>query len=304
MRRLLLVLSILLSVPVLGFAVESKVVIRVVSGDTIVVDGGQYVKLLGVMLPEEPEQAQKARKFLSSQVLGQEVEVETDGNNAVFGHKDKYGRLLAYVYRSSDHLFLNAALVRQGLAYVDSTSLHKMRVGLQMYQQEARKAKQGVWEKAAYSPEEKAIQEKRPLPEPVFTPNERDKTPDLLVEIYWAKRADPRFRTARTVEEAHFLASIYQEDVLKGTTPVMVQLRRNLALALTEHFASGGVQLRVEATGNEAETLRFIAEGMERKDADSFLAIPFNRELFSGLEFKEVVFTDAGAFSYTYKVER
>ena len=57
MKRLLLVLSILLSVPVLGFAIESKVVIRVVSGDTIVVDGGQYVKLLGVMLPEEPEQA-------------------------------------------------------------------------------------------------------------------------------------------------------------------------------------------------------------------------------------------------------
>lgn len=292
-----------LALPALAFA-ESRVVIRVVSGDTIVVDGGQYVRLLGVMLPEEPEQAQKARKFLSSQLLGQEVEVETDGGNSVFGHKDKYGRLLAYVYRSSDNLFLNAALVKQGLAYVDSRGLHKMRVGLQMYQQEARKARQGVWEKALLSPEERAEQEKRPLPEPVFIPNERDKTPDLLVEIYWAKRADPRFRTARTTEEAHFLASIYQEDVLKGTLPVMAQIRRNLATALTEHFANGGVQLRVETAGSEAEILRFIAEGMERKDADSFLAIPFNRDLFSGLEFKEVVFTDAKNFSYIYKVER
>lgn len=303
MKRILLTFLSLLALPTLILA-ESRVTIRVVTGDTIVVDGGQYVKLLGVMLSEDPEQSEKARKFLSSQLLGQEVEVETDGNNSVFGHKDKYGRLLAYIYRSSDNLFMNAALIRQGLAYVDSRNLHKMRVGLQMYQQEARKARQGIWEKELLSPEERAVQENRPLPEPVFIAKERDKTPDLLVEIYWAKKADPRFRTARTAEEAHFLASIYQEDVLKGTVSVMTQLRRNLATALTEHFANGGVQLRVETAGNEAEILRFIAKGMERKDADSFLAIPFNLELFSGLEFKEVVFTDAETFSYTYKVER
>ncbi|MCS6883986.1 MAG: thermonuclease family protein [Acidobacteriota bacterium] len=299
----MLVLLLLLFLPTAASAVETKVVIRVVSADTLVIDGGQYVKLLGIRAPDEQQQALATRKFLSSTLLGQEVSIETDGANAVFGHKDKYGRLLAYVYRLSDNLFVNGALIVHGLAFVDTTNLHKLRTGLLMYQQQARKERRGIWQTTDYSPQELAEKNKVPLPEQPFTPNERDKTPDLRLEIYWAKRADPRFRTARSAEEANFLASIYQEDVLKGTLPVMVQVRRNLASALNEHFSAGGVQLKVEAVGEEAEILKFIAEGMDQNDAEKFLAVPFNKELFSGLEFKEVIFTDGANFSYTYKVE-
>lgn len=286
-------------------AEDARIVIRVVSGDTIIVDGGQAVRMLGVIAPLGDEyMAKEARQFTTAQLLGQEVELITDSQNAVSGHKDAYGRKLAYIYRSNDKFFINAELIRQGLGY--ATMRNAPRFGTQFFtfQLEARKSRRGVWDKIEFSPEERAKAESRKYEDPPFEYKPEYKTPDLRVEIIWAKRADPRFRVARTAEEAKFLEQLYRDDkVGKGEVPLLVRLRQNLADELTSFFQKNGVELRVETAGTNAETLKFIAKGMDQDDADKFCAVPFNRELFAGLEFTEVIFTDGENFSFTYKVQ-
>jgi micrococcal nuclease len=96
-------------------------VVRVVDGDTIhvQVDGRrEKVRYIGVDTPESvkpdtPVQcfAKKASAFNDRLVAGERVRLVRDAEA-----RDRYGRLLAYVYRARDGLFVNAALVRRGYA--------------------------------------------------------------------------------------------------------------------------------------------------------------------------------------------
>jgi micrococcal nuclease len=95
---------------------------RVVDGDTFdvspAVEGVDRVRLIGVETPEinDPEcgeqpLAAQAREFTTTELDGQEVDLEFDEDRI-----DRYGRLLAYVYKD-DEMF-NERLVREGLAQV------------------------------------------------------------------------------------------------------------------------------------------------------------------------------------------
>jgi micrococcal nuclease len=96
-------------------------VVRVVDGDTILVSVAGHeerVRYIGVDTPESvkpgvPVQcyAKAASHANDRMVAGRDVTLVT-GAEA----RDRYGRLLAYVYRRSDHLFVNAELVRRGYA--------------------------------------------------------------------------------------------------------------------------------------------------------------------------------------------
>jgi micrococcal nuclease len=96
-------------------------VVRVVDGDTIVVDRGgtqERVRYIGVDTPETvkprtPVQCfgKKASAFNHRLLEGQDVRLVADAEP-----RDRYGRLLAYVYRARDGLFVNAELVRRGYA--------------------------------------------------------------------------------------------------------------------------------------------------------------------------------------------
>ena len=93
------------------------VVERVVDGDTLVISGGDRVRLIGVDTPEtkhptKPPQpfGKEASEFTRQQVEGKRVQLRFDPGET----KDKYGRTLAYVY--VDGQFLNEMLVRAGLA--------------------------------------------------------------------------------------------------------------------------------------------------------------------------------------------
>jgi len=98
-------------------------VTRAVDGDTLLLDNGERVRLIGVDTPEtvhphkpvEPLGV-KASAFAKREIEGEKVQLEYDPVNARINHKDKYGRTLAYVYRVSDDFFLNAELIKQGFS--------------------------------------------------------------------------------------------------------------------------------------------------------------------------------------------
>ena len=105
-----------------GAVTANARVVRVVDGDTIVADvGGQEerVRLVGIDTPESVkpnspvecyghEASDHTKQLLPARTpirLVRDVEA-----------RDQYGRLLAYVYRSSDGLFVNMAMVSDGYA--------------------------------------------------------------------------------------------------------------------------------------------------------------------------------------------
>ncbi len=94
------------------FDYETAVVERVIDGDTIVIDSGESVRLLGINAPERGEHySDEAKKFLEGMVVNKTVRLEYSGTKY-----DKYGRLLAYLYIGKEDV--NIELVRNGLANV------------------------------------------------------------------------------------------------------------------------------------------------------------------------------------------
>jgi endonuclease YncB( thermonuclease family) len=297
--------SLIFLFPQLAHGADFKIVIRVVSGDTIIVDGGQAVRLIGVLAPKNEEANEKAKEFLEKQLLAKEVDLLNDNVNNGIGHTDQYGRRLAYVYKTSDNLFLNREVIRRGLCFYSSKRIQKQATSFLLEQQEARKAKLGVWESTPYSPEEQADLLKQPFQEPAFTLGEDDTLADIRVKILWAKKANPKNPIVSSKEESDFLLEIFNSlDFSEGAFPLSLQLRKILASGLTKHYQEKTQgALSIETEGESAEILKFIAKGMDQSDADTFCSISINRELFAGLEFKQVVFTDGDKFSYTYKVK-
>ncbi|MEK9151066.1 MAG: thermonuclease family protein [Patescibacteria group bacterium] len=92
---------------------------RVIDGDTIELSGGDTVRYIGIDAPEsvDPRRAaqcfgKEAAEFNKHLVAGKEVRLEKD-----ISDRDKYGRLLRYVYLE-DGTLANEMLVREGYAFV------------------------------------------------------------------------------------------------------------------------------------------------------------------------------------------
>ena len=92
-------------------------VVRVIDGDTIVVDGDVNVRLLGIDAPEVGDCFyEESKDALVSLIQGEEVRLEKDVSD-----KDNFGRLLRYVFLSNDNLFVNDRLLEEGYADVMSS---------------------------------------------------------------------------------------------------------------------------------------------------------------------------------------
>jgi len=127
-------------------AFETFKVIRVIDGDTIEIETGERVRYLGIDTPETVDprkpiqcfgvEASKKNKEL---VEGKEARLEKDITD-----KDKYGRLLRYVY--VDNLFINLELVKQGFAtsYTYPPDI-KYQAEILAAERQAREANRGLW---------------------------------------------------------------------------------------------------------------------------------------------------------------
>jgi micrococcal nuclease len=121
---------------------------RVVDGDTLVLAGGDRVRLIGVDTPEthhptKPVQpfGPEAYEFTRGKVEGKRVQLKFDPRET----KDRYGRTLAYVYIEEE--FLNELLIRQGLAraLTDYPFSSEMKQVFRAAEAQAKAAKRGVW---------------------------------------------------------------------------------------------------------------------------------------------------------------
>lgn len=128
---------------------------RIVDGDTIEIDyDGQptSVQLIGVNAPEtvhpdKPSEpyGEEASNFLRDLLLRESVYLRFEDNE-----RDQYGRLIGYVYRSSDDLFVNLEVIREGFGRVDPRHLPLKHEELfRTYQCRAREVQRGLW-KSSY----------------------------------------------------------------------------------------------------------------------------------------------------------
>lgn len=119
---------------------QSVTVVKVVDGDTIVIENGYHVRYIGVDSPEADElYYSEAKQMNADLVEGKQVRLEADVTD-----KDKYGRLLRYVY--ADDVFVNAEMVRQGGAWASAYPPDvKYQVYLEAMENEARQLKRGFW---------------------------------------------------------------------------------------------------------------------------------------------------------------
>ena len=116
-----------------------------VDGDTIHVrvDGRrERVRYIGVDTPERAGcYARAAWAFNSALVRGRRVDLRTDAER-----RDRYGRLLAYVYRRPDGLFVNAELVRRGFATILTIPPNLAQAELfARLERGARERRRGLW---------------------------------------------------------------------------------------------------------------------------------------------------------------
>jgi micrococcal nuclease len=126
-------------------------VIRVVDGDTIGVSPNEKVRLIGVDTPEtvHPKRAvecfgKDAKEFTRSAVEGKTVRLVFDQVNSARRHKDKYGRILAYVYLE-DGAMLNRELIRRGFAHAYTRFPFRYLVEFRELERAARIQAVGLW---------------------------------------------------------------------------------------------------------------------------------------------------------------
>jgi len=125
---------------------EDILVIRVVDGDTIEIEGGKKIRYIGIDTPEVADPRKPVQCFgrdasakNKELVEGKRVRLEKDVSET-----DKYGRLLRYVYVGNT--FVNETLVKEGYAFSSPYPPDvKYQELFNQAEKEARAANSGLW---------------------------------------------------------------------------------------------------------------------------------------------------------------
>lgn len=122
-------------------------VTRVLDGDTLELNNGERVRLIGVDAPEthHPEVpvqrfGEESTEFLRRFAEGFECTLEYEPSNI----RDQYGRLLAYVF-VGDRL-ANAEIIHRGYAYVYTRYPFRRQAEFIALEREAREHQYGLWQ--------------------------------------------------------------------------------------------------------------------------------------------------------------
>lgn len=125
---------------------EERLCVRVIDGDTIELEGGERVRLIGVDTPEsvDPRRpveyfGKEAASFTRRQAQSKTVRLEFDHETV-----DRYGRTLAYVYLEDGSL-LNGEIIRQGYGHAYTRFPFRYQSEFLAYEREARAEGRGLW---------------------------------------------------------------------------------------------------------------------------------------------------------------
>ena len=134
---------------------ETALVVEVVDGDTVVLDTGREVRLVGIQAPKLPlgrrdfkpwPLAGEAKDALARLVLGREVTLGYGGRRG-----DRHGRILAHLF-DADGLWIQGALLSLGMARVYSFADNRALVPEMLAREAAARAqRRGIWGHAFYA---------------------------------------------------------------------------------------------------------------------------------------------------------
>lgn len=135
----------------LGETGERAVVAKVIDGDTVELENGQKVRLVGIDTPETVDLhrpvgcfGKEASKEVKRLLAGKEIIMQKDISDT-----DKYERLLRYIYlplENGQTLFVNDYLVREGFARVYTYPPDvKFNEQFVKADREARENQRGLW---------------------------------------------------------------------------------------------------------------------------------------------------------------
>ena len=134
-------------------------VLSVTDGDTLKIEyegNSETIRLIGVDTPETVHPSRpvepfgpEASAFTKNLLIGEEVYLR-------FGNEErgKYDRLLAYVFRSPDGLFVNLEIVRQGYGHAYVKYPFEYMELFRQYESKARRFGKGLW---SLSPQESVL---------------------------------------------------------------------------------------------------------------------------------------------------
>lgn len=130
-----------------GYGRFEALVTFVTDGDTLVIDTGKTVRLLGIDTPElhHPDRPAERYGLEAKEALAGMV----SGKKCVFRYDEKrkydvYGRVLAHVF-TSEGLHVNLTMVKNGFAYYYEKSEDPLSRALKEHEEIAKKRKAGVW---------------------------------------------------------------------------------------------------------------------------------------------------------------
>lgn len=120
---------------------------KVVDGDTVRLENDEKVRLIGVDTPETKHPKKKvecfgkdASEYTKNKLNKKYVWIERDRE-----YRDKYGRLLAYLYRKDDNIMHNLDLISQGYGFAYTRFPFKYKSKFVEAEDDARAKGLGLW---------------------------------------------------------------------------------------------------------------------------------------------------------------
>ncbi len=115
-------------------------VTHIIDGDTMIISGGEHVRLIGIDTPERGEPYyREATQQLRELIEGKNIRMEKD-----VSERDRYGRLLRHIYVGD--LWVNAEMIRAGYARFVTFPPDVKHVRIfERLEREARENQRGLW---------------------------------------------------------------------------------------------------------------------------------------------------------------
>ena len=141
-------------------ALRTATVAQVMDGQTLRLEDGGGVRLIGALAPEAPRwwkgikpwpPAERARRALEELIGTSKVELRFAGGEM---KRDRHGRFLAqlFVLRGAERIWAQGEMIRRGLAQAYSFRGHRACArDLQAYERQARAGRAGLWRSGKFA---------------------------------------------------------------------------------------------------------------------------------------------------------